>query len=135
MFARLKLDKKIGVICELAGFALLCLTLVLIPLKTAGPGKYWLLPVAALLVLLPIPAMWRDGIRQMKQKPRLYTHWHRMRQSGFFDLLVLLTAIAVVLAACWGFGNITYHATLHKYAPGADTLAQARQLPDFVEYN
>ena len=135
MFKRLNSHKKIGVICELAGFALLCLALVLVPLKTAGPGKYWLLPAAALLILAPIPVMWRDGIRQMKRKPRLYTHWHRMRQSGFFDLLVLLAIIALVLGACWGFGNITYHAALHKYAPGANTLEQARQMPEFVEYN
>ena len=135
MFKKLKTEKKIGTIVELAGFALLCLALFLIPLKTAGPGKYWLLPIAAVLILIPIPVMWRDGIRNMKQKPRLYSHWRHMRQSGFFDLLVLLTIIALVLIACWGFGNITYHATLHRHAPGADTLEQARQIPDFVEYN
>ena len=112
MFNRLDTHKKIGTVSELVGFALLIFALVLLPLRPAGQWKYALLPVAAALILLPIPLMWRDGIRQMKQKPSRDTHWHRMRQSGFFDLLVLFTIIALVLLACWCFGNVTYHATL-----------------------
>lgn len=135
MFAKLNFQKKIGVICELLGFALLLFTLVLIPLKTAGSYKYYLLIPAALLILLPIPVMWKDGIRLKKQKPQLYSHWHRMRQSGFFDLLTLFAVIALILFACWGFGNLTYHTTLDHYSPGASTLEQARQDPDFIEYN
>ena len=135
MFNRLDTHKKIGTVSELVGFALLIFALVLLPLRPAGQWKYALLPVAAALILLPIPLMWRDGIRQMKQKPSRYSHWHRMRQSGFFDLLVLFTVIALILLACWCFGNITYHATLRHYAPGAATLEEARLQPDFIEYN
>ena len=135
MFHKLNKEKKIGVISELLGFALLIFTLVLIPLRTAGSWKYLLLPVAAALILLPIPVMWKDGLRQRKTKAPVTSHWHRMRQSGFFDLLVLFAVIALVLFACWGFGRISYVATLHKHAPGAATLAEARQQADFVEYN
>ena len=135
MFNKLDTGKKIGVVCELLGFALLCVTLVLIPLRVAPPSKFYLLLPALLLVLLPIPVMWKDGLRQMKQKPQHFSHWHRMRQSGFFDLLTLFTAIALVLFACWCFGNLTYHATLHRHAPGAATLEAARLDPNFIEYN
>ncbi len=135
MFKKLSKEKQLGVISELVGFALLIFTLVLIPLRTAGGWKYWLLPFAAACILIPIPIMWRDGIRRMKEKPMRYTHWHRMRQSGFFDLLVLFSIIALVLFVCWGFGNITYHATLHHHAPNASTLEEARLQEDFIEYN
>ena len=135
MFKRLSKDKRIGVISELVGFALLIFALVLLPLRTAGGWKYALLPAAALMILIPIPVMWRDGIRQMKTKPLTGSHWHRMRQSGFFDLLVLLTAVALVLFVCWGFGNVTWHTTLHRFAPGASSLEEARLQPDFIEYN
>ena len=135
MFKKLDREKKLGVISELAGFALLILTLVLIPLRTAGSWKYYLLPAAAALILIPIPAMWKDGLRQMKAKPPTASPWHRMRQSGFFDLLVLFAVIALVLFACWGFGRISYGAVLQKHAPGAATLAEAQQRADFIEYN
>jgi ABC-type phosphate/phosphonate transport system permease subunit len=62
-----------------------------------------------------------------------------MRQSGFFDLLVLLVIIAAILLACWGFGLISYNAALSKHAAlaggTASTLEEARQLPGFIEYN
>ena len=139
MFKRLDTQKKTGTVCVLIGFALLFFTLFLIPLKTAGAWKYWLLIPAGLLILLPIPTMWRDGVRRMKEKPAAGGHWHRMRQSGFFDLLTLLTIISVVLLACWGFGNWSYHATLQKHTAlaggAASTLEEARLLPDFIEYN
>ena len=139
MFRKLDSQKKIGALSVIAGFALLLFTLVLIPLQAAGSWKYYLLIPAALLILAPIPVMWRDGIRQMKKKPSPVGHWRRMRQSGFFDLLALLTAIAFVLFLCWGFGLLTYNATLQKHvslAGGtASTLEEARKLPDFIEYN
>ncbi len=139
MFRKLDSRKKTGTLCVIVGFALLFFTLVLIPLKTAGSWKYILLIPAALLILAPIPVMWKDGVRQMKQKPSPVPPWRRMRQSGFFDLLTLLTIIAVVLAACWGFGNWSYHVTLQKHAAlaggTASTLEEARLLPDFIEYN
>jgi len=135
MFHKLNKEKKIGTVSELLGFAFLILTLILLPLKTAGSWKYSLFPVAAALILLPIPWMWKDGLRQMKARPAAASHWHRMRQSGFFDLLVLFTAVALVLALCWGFGILSYNATLHRHAPGAATLAEARLQAGFVEYN
>ena len=69
MFRKLDQQKKIGTVSVIIGFALLFLTLILIPLKTAGGWKYFLLIPAALLILAPVPVMWKDGIRQMKQKP------------------------------------------------------------------
>ena len=39
------------------------------------------------------------------------------------------TRRALILLACWCFGNITYHATLRHYAPGAATLEEARLQP------
>ena len=135
MFAKLSKEKKIGAVSVLVGFALLLLALLLIPLKTAGSGKYLLLPIAAALILAPIPWLWKDGVRQMKEKPRLESHWRRMRQSGFFDLLTLLFLLALVLGGCWLFGRLSYQAALHRHAPGAATLEEARLLPDFVEYN
>ena len=139
MFKRLDQQKKIGTVSVIIGFALLFFTLLLIPLKTAGGFKYYLLIPAAVLILAPIPVMWRDGLRQMKRQPSPISHWRRMRQSGFFDLLVLLTAIALLLCACWAFGLLSYRATLQKHAAlaggAAATLEEARALPDFVEYN
>ena len=139
MFRKLDQQKKIGTVSVIIGFALLFLTLVLIPLKPAGSFKYYLLSPAAALILLPIPVMWKDGLRQMKEKPPTVGHWRRMRQSGFFDLLVLLTMIALVLFLCWGFGLISYRATLSRHAAlaggTAATLEEARQIPGFVEYN
>ena len=139
MFKRLDQQKKIGTVSVIIGFALLFFTLLLIPLKTAGGFKYYLLIPAAVLILGPIPFMWREGVRQMKQKPSPVGHWRRMRQSGFFDLLVLLTVIALVLCACWAFGLLSYRATLQKHAAlaggTAATLEEARALPDFIEYN
>ena len=86
-----------------------------------------------------IPLRMCVGCRQMKEKPPTVGHWRRMRQSGFFDLLVLLTMIALVLFLCWGFGLITYRATLNRHAAlaggTAATLEEARQLPGFIEYN
>ena len=116
MFKRLDQQKKIGTISVIIGFALLFFTLLLIPLKTAGGFKYYLLIPAAVLILGPIPFMWRDGVRQMQRQPSPIGHWRRMRQSGFFDLLVLLTVIALVLCACWAFGLLSYRATLQKHA-------------------
>ena len=135
MFRKLSRQKQIGVICELLGFALLIFALILIPFRPAGSWKYTLLPVAAVLILIPIYFMWRDGLRSMREIPQRDTHWHRMRQSGFFDLLVLLTIIALILFICWAFGNVTYHDTLSRHAPGAVTLEAARSNPDFIEYN
>lgn len=139
MLRKLNRKKQIGTVCVIIGFALLFFTLILIPLKTAGSFKYYLLIPAGLLILGPIPFMWQDGVRQMKQKPSAYGPWRLMRQSGFFDLLVLLTVIAVILLICWGLGLISYNATLSKHAAlaggTASTLEEARQLPDFIEYN
>ncbi len=139
MFRKLDARKKAGTVSVIIGFALLFLTLLLIPLKTAGSFKYWLLPAAAALILLPIPVMWKDGIRQMKSRPAAAGHWQRMRQSGFFDLLVLFTIVAAVLLLCWGFGLISYQTTLHRHAAlaggTASSLEEARKLPEFIEYN
>ncbi len=135
MLRKLSKQKRIGVICELIGFAVLILAAVLLPFRPAGSWKYVLFPIAAALILLPIPVMWKDGLQALRQQPQLTTHWHRMRQSGFFDLLVLLTAIALVLCLCWAFGTISYRAVLQRHAPGAASVEAARLMPDFIEYN
>ena len=41
MFRRLDRQKKTGTVSVIIGFALLILTLVLIPLRTAGSFKYY----------------------------------------------------------------------------------------------
>ncbi len=135
MLRKLSKQKQIGTLAEILGFAVLIFALFLLPFRPAGSWKYALFPVAAALIIAPIPLMWRDGLRQLRQQPRQDTHWHRMRQSGFFDLLTLLCALALILGACWVFGNLTYHATLNRHAPGAGTLDAARAMPDFIEYN
>lgn len=65
-----------------------------------------------------------------------------MRQSGFFDLVVGMLILALVLGILWGIGLISYNATFHAHAvlaagdgPVPATLEEARLLPDFVEYN
>ena len=65
-----------------------------------------------------------------------------MRQSGFFDLVVGMMILALVLGILWGIGLISYNATFHAHAvlaagdgPVPATLEEARLLPDFVEYN
>ena len=138
MLRKLSKQKRIGVICELIGFAVLILAAVLLPFRPAGSWKYVLFPIAAVLILLPIPVMWKDGLQARRQQPQLTTHWHRMRQSGFFDLLVLLTAIALVLCLCWGFRDHQLSRDpAQACALGRDgaTLEEARLMPDFIEYN
>ena len=57
MFRRLDRQKKIGTVSVIIGFALLILTLVLIPLRTAGSFKYYLLIPAAVLILSELNCM------------------------------------------------------------------------------
>lgn len=39
-----------------------------------------------------------------------------MRQSGFFDLVVGMMILALVLGILWGIGLISYNATFHAHA-------------------
>lgn len=61
-----------------------------------------------------------------------------MRQSGFFDLVVGMMILALVLGILWGIGLISYNATFHAHAvlaagdgPVPATLEEARLLPGF----
>ena len=142
MFQKLNRVQKIGAVSVMLGFALLLLGLVMAGLQAVGREAYIPLGLGALLMLWPIPLLWRDGARNAKLKPPAEGHWRRMRQSGFFDLLTLLAVLALIFGACCLVGQASYRATLQKHAalaagegPVPQTLEEARQLKDFVEYN
>ena len=136
-------QKKIGIVLKLSGFTSLLLILAGIPLGWSTGVLAALGLLGAALILCALPLMWKDGIRNLKKKGPQGSHLHRMRQSGFFDLLMLLAILAVVLLVLGTFGVVTYNTTFAKHArlavtDGAAvprTIEEARLLETFVEYN
>lgn len=134
--------KKMGIGLKLGGFTLLLSILLGIPLGWSKGVLITLGVLGAALILCALPLMWADGIRNLKARGPQGSHLHRMRQSGFFDLLMLFTIFAVVLLALGVFGMVTYNSTFSKHAELAAaggavpaTLEEARLLEGFVEYN
>ena len=134
--------KKIGIVLKLSGFTSLLLILLGIPLGWSKAVLVGLGVLGCALILCALPLMWGDGIRILKEKGDPGHHLHRMRQSGFFDLLMLLAILAAVLLALGVFGVVTYNTTFAKHAELAaaggavpKTIEEARLLEGFVEYN
>ena len=134
--------KKTGIVLKLSGFTSLLLILLGIPMGWNKAALIGLAVLGCALILSALPLMWGDGIRILKQKGPQGGHLHRMRQSGFFDLLMLLAILAAVLIALGVFGVVIYNATFAKHAQLAaaggtlpKTLEEARLLEGFVEYN
>lgn len=137
----LSIKKKVGIGLVLCGVASLILAFLGIPMGWSGAVRLALVVLGAALVIAALPLMWADGIRNLRSWPKIH-HLHRMRQSGFFDVLLFFAVIALLLLALGCFGMISYNATFAKHAklaagdgPVPATLEEARLLPGFVEYS
>lgn len=143
MLKRLPKAKRVCVILILVGAAFLILSAVMIPLRTASPALKTVCLIIGLVLVIPcIPVMWKDGIRAREEKPSPVGHWLRMRQSGFFDVLVFIALIAAVLILLGLFGMASWNSVFARHAtlaagdgPVPATLEEARALDTFIEYN
>ena len=123
--------------------ALLLLAFLSIPFAWEMRIRWLLLGGGILLPVVAACIMWQEGIHNLRQAGKPADGYlHVMRQSGFFDLVVGMMILALVLGILWGIGLISYNATFHAHAvlaagdgPVPATLEEARLLPDFVEYN
>ncbi len=134
----LSIQKKIGMSLVFLGSALLIAAFLAVPFGAAVNVRNVLTVIGVLAFVVAIPLMWWDGVANInKGKPR--GSWLSMRQSGFFDIVMLMLIVAAVLAALGLFGQVTYNAALQHHvslAGGtASTIEEARLLPDFIEYN
>lgn len=135
--------KKIGIGLVLTGAALLLLAFLAIPLAWGGVAEGILLGAAAVLFVAAACLMWNEGLRAVRAAGRPEGgHLHVMRQSGFFDLVMGMLCLALILGILCGIGAWSYQATFRRHAelaaaggPVPATLEEARLLPDFVEYN
>ena len=153
MYKKLPLVKKICVPLALVGFALLIFALIMLPLRVVDvPWHTVPAFIGGVLIVGVIPFMWKDGIANLKTKPKT-PHLLRMRQSGFFDLLVLIAILAIVLAVLGTIGTISYNAKEQSFFENAaaaanaalpegaepvavpKTIEEARGLETFIEYN
>ncbi len=132
-------QKKIGIALVLTASVLLIAAFLAGPFGVAPVVGNVLLIVGAVMLVVAAPIMWSEGLRRIKAEPWRKGSLLKMRQSGFFDIIMLLLICAVVLAALGVFGLVSYNATLSKHIElaggGAATLEEARLLPEFVEYN
>ena len=131
-------QKKFGIGLVLTGSALLIAAFLAVPFGAAPSVRTVLALLGAVLLVTAAPVMWRDGIRNIKNgKPG--GSLMSMRQSGFFDIVMLMLIVSVVMAALGCFGLVTYNMILKHHvglAGGtASTIEEARLLPDFIEYN
>ncbi|MDO4838481.1 MAG: carbohydrate ABC transporter permease [Clostridia bacterium] len=134
--------KKFGITMVLLGAVLLLGAFISFPLGAAKALTVALGVGGCALMLLAAPLMWRDGIRAIRQGKAPRGTLLAMRQSGFFDIVIAMLVLALVLGILWGIGGVSYQSTLHYHASLAagdgevpTTLEEARKLPDFVEYN
>ena len=137
----LSIKKKVGIGLVLCGVASLILAFLGIPMGWSGAVRLVLVGLGVVLVIAALPLMWADGIRNLRSWPKI-NHLHRMRQSGFFDVLTFFAVIALLLLALGCFGMISYNATFARHAklaagdgPVPATLEEARLLSGFVEYS
>lgn len=126
----------------LLGAVLLLGAFVSFPLGAAKALTVALGAGGCTLILFAAPLMWRDGVQAIRQGKAPRGTLLAMRQSGFFDIVIAMLVLALVLGILWGVGAASYQATLHHHAALAagdgevpTTLEEARKLPDFVEYN
>ncbi len=134
--------KKIGIGMVLLGAVLLLGAFISFPLGVAKTMTVVLGAGGCTLMLLAAPLMWHDGICAIHQGKAPRGSLLSMRQSGFFDMVIAMLVLALVLGILWGIGAASYQSTLHYHASLAagdgevpTTLDAARKLPDFVEYN
>lgn len=134
--------KKIGITMVLLGAVLLLGAFVSFPLGAAKALTVALGAGGCTLILFAAPLMWRDGVQAIRQGKAPRGTLLAMRQSGFFDIVIAMLMLALVLGILWGVGAASYQATLHHHAALAAgdgevpaTLEEARKLPNFVEYN
>ena len=132
-------QKKLGIALVLTASALLVAAFLAVPFGATSAVRTVLAIIGAVLLLCAAPIMWKDGIKRIKDEPRRKGSLLTMRQSGFFDFIVLLLIVATVLAAMGVFGLITYNSTLSKHialaGSNVKTLEEARLVPEFIEYN
>jgi len=132
-------QKKIGIALVLSASVLLIAAFLAGPLGAGAAVCTVLTVIAAVMLLAAAPIMWRDGFRRIKAEPWRKGSLLTMRQSGFFDIIVVALVIALVLGALGVFGLTSYNATLSKHialtGSNVTTLEEARQIPEFVEYN
>ncbi len=138
----LSIKKRAGIGLVLCGFVSLFLAFLSIPLSWSDTTGWILVGIGVVLILAALPLMWADGIRNLRARGKRIHHLHRMRQSGFFDILMLFAILALVLLVMGCIGVVSYNATFAAHAklaagdgPVPATLEEARLLPDFVEYN
>lgn len=134
--------KKIGVGLVLSSAVAVFAAFLAVPFGAAVGVRTFLVIVGAMLLIAAIPLMWRDGIVRLRTKESTVPPLLRMRRSGFFDVVLVLLALALVLGILYGIGLISYNATFAHHAalaagdgPVPQTLAEARKLDTFVEYN
>ncbi len=134
--------KKIGITMVLLGAVLLLGAFVSFPLGAVKALTVALGAGGCTLILFAAPLMWRDGVQAIRQGKAPRGTLLAMRQSGFFDIVIAMLVLALVLGILWGVGAASYQSTLHHHAALAagdgevpTTLEEARKLPDFVEYN
>lgn len=153
MFRKLPAVKKCFTILALIGFACLLAGGFFCVFKGADPAadhdtllalRLVFLITGGAILLVCIPVLWKDGIQNAASAKRTGSHWLRMRQSGFFDLLVLLACIAALLLIFSLIGRVSYDSAFasmaEKAAEAADalvpeTLEEAKKLSTFNEYN
>ncbi len=134
--------KKIGITMVLLGAVLLLGAFVSFPLGAAKALTVALGAGGCTLILFAAPLMWRDGVQAIRQGKAPRGTLLAMRQSGFFDIVIAMLVLSLVLGILWGVGAASYQSTLHHHAALAagdgevpTTLEEARKLPNFVEYN
>ena len=97
--------KKIGIGLVLTGAALLLLAFLAIPLAWGGVAEGILLGAAAVLFVAAACLMWNEGLRAVRAAGRPEGgHLHVMRQSGFFDLVIGMLCLALLLGILCGIG-------------------------------
>ena len=132
-------QKKIGIALVLAAATLLIAAFLAVPFGADPAVRTVLTVIGIVMLLVAAPIMWKDGMAKIKAQSWRKGSLHTMRQSGFFDVVMLMLIVAAVILALGVFGHVTYNATLNKHvalAGGtASTLEEARLIPEFVEYN
>ena len=92
-------QKKIGIALVLSASVLLIAAFLAVPFGAAVSVRNVLAIIGAVLLVIAAPIMWRDGVKRIKEQPWRKGSLLSMRQSGFFDIIVLLLIITVILAA------------------------------------
>ncbi len=129
-------QKKIGIALVLLGSVLLIAAFLAVPFGAQASVQTVLTVIGAALFVAAAPIMWQDGLKSIKSGKKPGGSWLSMRQSGFFDIVMMMLIIALVLGVLGGIGNITYQVTLTKHAGQAvSSIEEARLLPNFIEYN